>query len=217
MSEAEFWAHSALGQSIKPWLSGGQVHCEIAFSNTTGLSQIYNRFIQHSVEDEVLVFVHDDVWFDDRQWLKKVLDGLDTYDVIGLAGNTRISPRQPSWAHVSIEDGEFQWDRSHLSGEIGHGQKSFGSLMVYGPTPAECKLMDGVFLAANSRALREKEVLFDARFTFHFYDVDFCRNAHLKGLKLGTWPIAMTHQSGGAFGSPSWHAAYASYLEKWGD
>ncbi len=217
MGEADFWAHSALGRSIKPWLSDPRIRCQISFSNKTGLSEIYNTHIHRSEGDEVLVFVHDDVWLDDRQWVQKTLKGLDTYDVIGIAGNTRIAPQQPSWAHASILDGRLQWGDSPLSGEICHGPEAFGSLTVFGPTPAACELMDGVFLAANSRSLREKQVTFDARFTFHFYDMDFCRSARQKELQLGTWPIAMTHQSIGAFGSPSWNSGYEIYLKKWGN
>ena len=56
---------------------------------------------------------------------------------------------------------------------------------------------------------------FDERFPFHFYDLDFCRSARANGLRLGTWPITLTHQSGGRFGIPEWRKAYADYLNKW--
>jgi hypothetical protein len=58
-------------------------------------------------------------------------------------------------------------------------------------------------------------VRFDPRFTFHFYDMDFCRSCERAGLSMGTWPIAITHRSTGAFGSPAWQAGYAEYLAKW--
>jgi hypothetical protein len=32
---------------------------------------------------------------------------------------------------------------------------------------------------------------------------------------MGTWTISVIHQSGGNFGTPSWQAGYAKYLEKW--
>jgi hypothetical protein len=32
---------------------------------------------------------------------------------------------------------------------------------------------------------------------------------------VGTWPIAVTHASGGAFGSPAWNRSLALYREKW--
>jgi GT2 family glycosyltransferase len=45
--------------------------------------------------------------------------------------------------------------------------------------------------------------------------MDFCRTARLAGLRLGTWPICLTHQSGGAFGSGRWNAQYRLYQRKW--
>ena len=71
--------------------------------------------------------------------------------------------------------------------------------------------------AAKRSTLNGRGVRFDPRFTFHFYDMDFCRSARERGLRLGTWPICLTHQSTGAFGSEGWLKGYESYLAKWGD
>ena len=53
-------------------------------------------------------------------------------------------------------------------------------------------------------------------FDFHFYDLDICRQFESKQLKMGTWPISVIHESGGAFGTPAWQDSYKKYLEKWG-
>jgi hypothetical protein len=76
--------------------------------------------------------------------------------------------------------------------------------------------LDGVFLAARKSTLMEKNCLFDPRFDFNFYDMDFCRTARQKGLTLGTWPICLTHQSAGQFDSARWHKSLRLYLDKWG-
>jgi len=75
--------------------------------------------------------------------------------------------------------------------------------------------MDGVFLAARVSSLLDRNVRFDEQFPFHFYDVDFCRTATAAGLKLGTWPIAISHASSGIFGSPEWHKYKFMYFQKW--
>ena len=116
-------------------------------------------------------------------------------------------------------DGQFtRDDEDHLSGVIGHGNvfPDLRQLSVYGKPGQEVKLLDGVFLAARSEVLAEKELQFDPRFDFHFYDMDFCRTARERGLKLGTWPIALTHQSGGSPSQGPWLEAYKIYLAKWG-
>ena len=113
-------------------------------------------------------------------------------------------------------DNECTWDdKANLSGSIAHGKQPFGPISFFGAVPADCELLDGVFLAAKKRALTVNGVLFDPRFDFHFYDMDFCRSARQRGLRLGTWPICLTHQSGGAFGTEKWVEKYRVYIEKW--
>lgn len=104
-----------------------------------------------------------------------------------------------------------------VSGAVAHGKNPFGPVSYFGPAPAACDLLDGVFLAARAGRLCESGVRFDPRFRFHFYDLDFCRTARQAGLRVGTWPIAPVHQSEGGFDTPEWHAAYSDYLAKWGE
>jgi protein O-GlcNAc transferase len=157
--------------------------------------------------------MHDDVWIDDADFGDRIVAGLTQYDVIGVVGNRRRAPYQPAWAFV---DPLLNWDGDeHLSGAIGHGQKGFGEITVFGPSPSDCEMLDGVFIAARKEALNKEAILFDPLFDFHFYDVDFARSVRAAGLKVGTWPIALTHQSDGAFGTPNWREKYALYLGKW--
>ena len=71
----------------------------------------------------------------------------------------------------------------------------------YGVIPAACELLDGVFISAKKSVLQANGVTFDPQFDFHLYDLDFCRSAREQGLRIGTWPVLLTHQSGGAFGT----------------
>lgn len=211
-----FWQEAALGQSLRR-LSALQadhpIKASIAFDNRAGLPVVYNRVIDAAPADSLLVFVHDDVWIEDYFFARRIAEGLQSYDAIGVAGNKRRVPAQPSWAFV---DASFTWDdRAHLSGSVGHGQAPFGAVSHFGPSPADCELLDGVLLAARTDALKQKDLRFDERFAFHFYDMDFCRSLRQQGLRIGTWPLGITHQSGGAFGTPAWQQAHSKYLEKW--
>ena len=76
--------------------------------------------------------------------------------------------------------------------------------------------LDGVLLAARAGTLQREAIGFDEDFDFHFYDLDFCRCARALGLRLGTWPIRITHRSGGGYGSPAWREGYRKYIAKWG-
>lgn len=214
MNEQDFWQHSALGQSLVTQLiQNSNLSVNVTFENTRGLSEVFNAAIAQADDEAILVFIHDDVWIDDAQFTQAVLAGLNKFDIIGVAGNKRRLPKQPAWAFI---DTQFTWDtQENLSGKVAHGETAQGKISEYGDVPAECELLDGVFLAAKKQTLVTQQVRFDPQFDFHFYDLDFCRSARLADLTLGTWPIQLTHQSGGAFGSASWQEKYQQYLRKW--
>jgi len=185
--------------------------------NRRGLPAVYNEVIRASSgEDCVLVFMHDDLHLLDYHWPLQLLQGLRHFEVLGLAGNVRRLPRQPGWAFANARR---QWDdRRYLSGVVAHGQGFPPShLSVYGPAGRQVKLLDGLLLCAGSQTLARHGLLFDERFDFHFYDMDFCRQAEQNHVRCGTWPLAVVHESGGSFGSAAWAAGYERYLEKWGD
>ena len=104
-----------------------------------------------------------------------------------------------------------------MSGRVAHGTVEAHEDAEFAPAPASCELLDGVFLAVNARVLRATGLSFDSRYSFHFYDMDFCRSARQVGLSLGTWPIEMIHASGSFSVSPSWLGMWVHYWAKWGD
>lgn len=216
-SEEAFAADAALGRSLRLYQSYRFLSLRLFPSNVEGLPRVYNRAIREAASDPaVLVFVHDDVHLCDFCWPLHLLDDLKGFDIVGLAGNRRRVSRQPAWAFV---DQEFKWDEpANLSGVVGHG-RSFPppNLSVYGLPRQEVKLLDGVFLAVHSETLLAKRVEFDERFDFHFYDMDFCRTAEQRSLRMGTCTVSAIHESGGSYGSAAWHAGYQRYLEKWSE
>jgi GT2 family glycosyltransferase len=214
LSEDEFWGGSALGLSLGRLMLETRLNACPVYDNQRGLPEIYNERLASPDCAEYVVFVHDDVWIDDYFLANRVLEGLERFDVLGVAGNRKRRDRQPAWGFV---DPSFTWDEpANLSGWLAHGRQPFGPISAWGPVPAECELLDGVFFAAKRDTLRAREVSFDPLFDFHFYDVDFCRRARQQGLRLGTWPICMTHQGQGKFGTEHWFAMYEKYIAKWG-
>jgi GT2 family glycosyltransferase len=216
LSQQDFLAQSALGISLRRLSHDKRIRAAVAFSNSRGLPEVYNARISAADGRDIVIFMHDDVWIDDYFLADRVLEGLAAFDVIGVAGNRRRVPRQPGWAFV---DDKRTWDqRANLTGRVAHGKRPFGAVSDYGDAvSAECELLDGVFLAARRSRLVEQGVAFDPRFDFHFYDMDFCRSARRAGLRLGTWPICLTHQSGGNFAAEAWAEKCRLYREKWPD
>jgi GT2 family glycosyltransferase len=185
--------------------------------NKVGLPRLYNQVIEASASEPcLLVFAHDDLHLLDYYWCGNLLQAVKHFQIVGLAGNKRRVPRQPGWAFV---DDRFTWDqREHLSGIVGHG-KGFppSNLSVFGPPRQPVKLLDGLLLCGLSQTFIDQGLRFDERFDFHFYDMDLCRQAEARGVTCGTWPLSLIHESGGAFGTPSWRSAYEAYLDKWGE
>ena len=214
MSEDDFWANSALGQSLHSLGGDRRIVVSVAFDNRRGLPDIYNARIEQKGEDRILVFMHDDVWIDDLFFADRLVSALGHFDVVGVAGNSVRLARQAGWgfldAHLTPSS------RGDLRGGISHGPDKFGKPDVFGESPAPCELLDGVILVVRKSQMQTLNVRFDPLFKFHFYDIDFCRSARQAGLRLGTWPLYLTHQSKGAFRSDSWKDTYAVYFEKWG-
>lgn len=216
LDESAFHARSLLGRSLQRLKFDLRLIPRIAYSNARGLPEIYNERIDDAAAPagNLLAFVHDDVWIDDFLFGDRLQSAAATYDLIGVAGNRRRLPGQPGWVFANDR---WTIDRDHLSGAIAHGEPGAGPVSYYGPAPASCELLDGVLLVARRSTLRDNGVRFDPGFAFHFYDLDLCRAARGRGLKVGTWPICITHASPGTYDSPLWREARRRYREKWGD
>ena len=214
-TQAEFDVRSPLGRSLAPVHDVTPLELRVFASNTQALAWSYNAVIDAAAPDDVLVFVHDDVAVDDWMLGWRVQEALLHFDVVGVAGNRRHQPEQTAWLLLPHSS---QWDAAFLSGAILHGSASTSkTLTCFGATPAPVMLLDGVLLAARAGRLQAQGVRFDPQFDFHLYDMDFCRSAQQQGLRLGTWPLAITHASGGGgYFSPDWQRNADAYLKKWG-
>lgn len=213
----EFAAETMLGRMLERYKSYAPVDLSLIAGNSRGLPAVYNEVIeQEANQDQIIAFVHDDVCLLDFYWQDTLRRALTMYDVVGLVGNRRREAMQPSWSFRNV-NGNVIWDDvGNLAGAMGFGQEFPCHIGYFGPAWQECKLLDGVFLAVRAEVLRRSGLRFDERFSFHFYDLDFCREAEARGLTMGVCSIAAIHGSPGGF-NQSWHEGYHTYLQKWGD
>lgn len=218
-TQEHFFAETATGRSLLLYQGMPDIQLFLNCNNTVGLHNTFNRAIEQSRDNPaVLIIMHADIHLCDAFWREHILDSLEHFDLVGLAGNKRRVPSQPSWYFSGIKDGKLERDAvENLSGSVSHGT-SWPPKMVsmYGPTRQEVKLVDGLFLVAHSQTFIDHDIRFDPLFDFHFYDLDICRQFEAKGLRIGTWDISVVHEStGGAFGSPNWLDAWQKYQQKW--
>jgi hypothetical protein len=213
VSIEQFAAETMLGRSFSQVAASAELR--LFPSNSTGLPVLYNIALREAASDPaVLIFIHDDVEILDLFWPVHLGFGLRMFDVIGVAGNKRRLPHQPAWYY---KDSNFTIDdQEHLSGMVAHGS-NWPSRMVtfFGPPYQQVKSLDGLMIACQSEVLLSKQLFFDEQFDFHFYDLDFCRQAEMCGLSLGTCSVSLLHGSGGRYGDQSWTRGYEKYLSKW--
>ncbi len=214
-----FMTETALGRSVTRLKAQGvDVRLMATCDNKASLASVYNRALTKDYLGYIIVFVHDDVWIDDVFLAEHLHEALLRHDVVGVAGSRNRIPLQAAWPFPK-KTGE--WDRrDNLLGAVAHevaGKNVADQVTSYGAARGSARLMDGVLFAVRGSVAIPAGLRFDELFPFHFYDLDFCRSAEQRGLRLGVWPLAITHLSGGNFSGLDWHAAWASYASKWNE
>lgn len=164
-------------------------------NNKTGLSKAYNRQLvaDNLIKHDIVLFAHDDVYIDDLKLKGKLYTAVENleYDIVGLAGAKSIKISPPCLWHKMSKPQDW-------SGSVSHPVPD-ERLMVtnFGPWPQRCLVLDGLFLAVNLKRVLEAGWKFNEDYTFHHYDISSCLDANKLKLKMGTYPIHVTHASPG--------------------
>jgi hypothetical protein len=173
------------------------------------LSQVYNEILEESPND-IIIFTHDDIYFDTQAWFSKIKKHFEKtdYGILGLAGTTHLSETGMWWEPskrrnmigiVNHESGGKKWE-SKYSESFGNDVKS-------------CVIVDGVFIAVDRKKLKKK---FNEDFQgFHFYDLPFCFENYLEGVKVGVITnVRITHKSIGMT-NETWEKNRQLFVEKY--
>ncbi len=129
------------------------------------LAQVYNEILKES-ETDIIVFCHDDIYFDTNSWYSKLIKHFEASDfgIIGMAGTT-LMPSTGMW-----------WqDRKKMVGIVNHesGGKKWESKYApsVGNSIIETVIVDGLFIAIHKQRIKKQ---FNEEFKgFHFYDIPF--------------------------------------------
>jgi glycosyltransferase involved in cell wall biosynthesis len=184
---------SMLVKSLK--MLENDVTLVINANNSTGLSRAYNKQLvaENLIKHDIVLFVHDDVYIDDLKLKGKLYTAIEdlNYDIVGLAGTRSLQIKRPYLWHLMSE-------RKDWSGAVTHPvDKDRLLTTTFGPWPMRCAVLDGLFLAVNLQRALELGWMFNEKFTFHHYDISSCIDANNKKMKMGTYPIHVTHNSPG--------------------
>lgn len=195
-----------------------QYHKDIDFhitynNKTVGLCEHYNSIIDTNQNYDILIFCHHDVSLKYTNLRLTVEEGLQQYDVIGVAGckNPRVCEKN-LWHWMSGKNDQ----RGFAAHPIGPGSKEL-YVTVFGPSPDRVAVLDGVFLAINADKIKKSKARFDEKFLWHHYDIDFSLTCNLNKIKLGVWPVLINHQSPGLLNvnDIEWNRSNKEFISKW--
>jgi hypothetical protein len=178
----------------------------IGIHDAPSLAEGFSRGISQS-RGEWVVLSHDDIEIMNPQFPQRLAGHLATYDIIGVAGTSRlvnglwVSGGPPyTFGQVAIP-----WEGKILVNIYGMPRRVMGGIQA----------MDGLFLAARRDVFSKisfDPVTFDG---FHLYDLDFTFNAYCSGLKLAVvGDINILHLSRGQF-ADSWKHYAERFHKKW--
>lgn len=180
-------------------------------NNSTGLSELYNKFLTDEYKNHIIIYVHDDVYIEDLFLFEKLYEGHKEFDVIGVAGSTNTTIKSPAYWHLMT-------DRQNLRGfcahQLNYSNQDISNMTVFGNSKLPVDLIDGVFMSVNVEKVLESNVKFDEDFDFHFYDLAFSKRVTNAGLRLGVWPIFITHFSAGG-GNQRWKDLEPLFIQKY--
>jgi hypothetical protein len=155
----------------------------------SSLTEIYNIGLKES-KNEIVVFMHDDLILETPNMTPKIVKLFEKhseYGIIGIAGTDKLTSGR--W-----------WDnRENMFGIVGHiheGKRHVNhySKGVFNDVLKDVVIVDGLFFAVHKGRIKKE---FNEQFEgFHFYDISFCVENFLEGVKIGlTTKLGVTHKS----------------------
>jgi hypothetical protein len=176
-------------------------------NNGESLTSCYKRALAQA-KNNYVVFCHDDLSVETNQWgnkLLKLFNKNPEYGIIGVAGTKYMS-----------ETGRWWDDKHKMYGRVAHTHEGKTWLSSYsgdlGQELEEVVVVDGVFFAVDKTKL--KKDFNETVEGFHFYDVNFCFENYLEGVKIGvTTVIRINHKSIGAT-NDEWEKNRVNFSEK---
>jgi hypothetical protein len=191
---------------------------EIVKDNSTGLPEVYNRYLIEKNKDKLLLCVHDDVEIHDLNLVEKLNES--PWDITGLAGGSTFEFKDKNLWHICSKKESQSGSVSHplcwQEGDQLKVDRSKQIVTTFGPVPNRMLILDALFMCINVEKVLEVDFRLDQDFAFHHWDISSCLLANEKKLKMGTYPIFVVHHGlGNSFMTPEWEESNKKFKEKW--
>lgn len=196
------------------------IELHILWNNKLGITTLYNLWLQNESEtlkeNDLVLFLHDDVEIHDLFLYEKLQKAHEQFDIVGLAGATsqnygdlydKNNNRVPLVWH--LRRNTVGCARGIVSHKIPKGfngcEFAHYNSSYFGPTPSETVVVDGLFISVKYNKNKFQNWNLDEQFTFHFYDMELCKVCKERNMKIGVWPIFVVHSGLGEFANdPTW-------------
>jgi GT2 family glycosyltransferase len=189
--------HAAAVQAHYATLFGDHAHELILIDDAKSLCEGYTRGYEHSRGD-LLIFSHDDVEFVTPDVPQRLNDHLSRYDMVGIAGTTRLL--DSVWANAGDPHCFALVIYPQADGSYSVRYVGKGPLCI-----PEVQALDGCFIACRREVVATcgfDAATFDG---FHLYDMDFTFRAYRHGFRLAVCrDLALIHASLGS-SDDSWY------------
>ena len=164
-------------------------------------------------DKDIFVLCHDDIEIKEepKDILKAInLANAEGHGFVGVAG-TKLLDKDAVWWN------QERWAKGLHSGKVYHVNKEGVPYPTeYGPRN-KVVVLDGLFLAASAKTLREVELSKPSylKRDWDFYDLHYTMTAHKLGLINMTIPLTITHHSSGELvGREGWNENRLAFIEE---
>jgi glycosyltransferase involved in cell wall biosynthesis len=173
------------------------------------LSETYNEILSEATTD-VVILCHDDIYFDTSAWYHKIMKHFEKteYGILGVAGTTDLSETGQWWVTNK---------RKNMVGIVNHEHEGKKWESKYSDSVNNSiiptVIVDGLFIVINKKRIKRNFV--EDFKGFHFYDLSFCLENFLEGVKVGVITnVRITHKSIGMT-NQSWEDNRQLFVEKY--
>ena len=173
------------------------------------LAQVYNEILEESNTD-IIILCHDDIYFETTGWYNKILKHFEKSDfgIIGMAGSTSMPASGQWWENRKKMVGIVNHEHEGKKWESKYSESFHNNIF-------ETVIVDGLFMAIHKKRIKSNFI--EDFKGFHFYDIPFCFENHLQGVKVGVITnIRVTHKSIGQT-NEQWEENRKLFAEKYKD
>jgi len=173
------------------------------------LAQVYNEILEESNTD-IVILCHDDIYFEATGWYNKVLKHFEKSDfgIIGMAGSTSMPASGQWWENRKKMVGIVNHEHEGKKWESKYSESFHNNIF-------ETVIVDGLFMGIHKKRIKSNFI--EDFKGFHFYDIPFCFENHLQGVKVGVITnVRVTHKSIGQT-NEQWEENRKLFAEKYKD